>query len=53
MIDKRVLFIATTNLNWNDGGAYGQRGYLASIRRLSNNLTDVIMAEEGCYGQSS
>lgn len=51
MIAKRVLFIATTNLNWNDGGAYGQRGYLASIRRLSNNLTDVIMPEEGCYGQ--
>ena len=47
---KKVLFIATTNLNNKDGGALGQRGYLASIKKVSDNNIDVIMPEEGCHG---
>ena len=45
---KRVLFIATTNLLLNDGGAFGQRAYLASVKKLSDNKIDVIMPEESC-----
>lgn len=47
---KKILFISTTYLLGNDGGALGQRGYLASIKKLSDNNIDVIMPEEGCHG---
>lgn len=43
---KRVLFIATTNLNNKDGGALGQVGYLSSCKYLTCNNLDVVMPEE-------
>ncbi len=43
---KKVLFIATTNLNLKDGGAFGQVGYIGSCKFLNNNELDLVMPAE-------
>lgn len=43
---KRVLFIATTDINGKDGGGLGQKAYHASFAKLFPNQVDIIMPAE-------
>lgn len=43
---KKVLFIATTNLNRKDGGGIGMLGHYNSCKNLTNDNVDIVMPAE-------